>query len=97
MSNTHFRVFGDRVIVRPHKNEKKTASGLIVAGSARTDFKVGTVISVAATRIEYGVTIQNEVKIGDVVFYDTSNRINDDTELLTISNILLIDEGGTHE
>lgn len=97
MSNTHFRVFGDRVIVRPHKNEKKTASGLIVAGTSRTDFKVGTVIAVAQTRREYGVEIPNEVKLGEVVYYDTSNRIDDDTELLTISNILLIDEGGTHE
>lgn len=57
---------GDRVLIRQMEQEKKTASGLIIASSSSTpdmsEARMGSVLAV-------GEDVKAEVKVGDTVMF----------------------------
>jgi len=64
---TKMAPLGDRVLVKPRENEKKTAGGIILASTSSNDFDmseglVGEVIAV-------GGKVKIEVKPGETVMY----------------------------
>ena len=64
------RPLGDRVLVKPEKAEKKTASGLYISSGAQEKPQRGEVIAVGAGKLDdKGERIPVDVKVGDVVIY----------------------------
>lgn len=91
------KVFGDRVLVTPKDDEKTSAGGIVLAQTTNREYKVGVVKAVAHTRNEYGRVVNNEVRVGDVVYYDRFTRIDDATHLISISNVLCFERGEQDE
>jgi chaperonin GroES len=87
----------DRVVVRRDEEEKTTASGIVLPGSAAAKSHRGAVLDVGPGRLlESGETAKMPVKIGDVIVfgaYSGSNTVKVDGEELLImsaSEILAI-------
>lgn len=60
----------DRVIVKAAEAEEKTASGLILADTAKEKPQRGTVIAVGEGKLsDKGERIPVDVKVGDTVIY----------------------------
>ena len=60
----------DRVIVKADEAEEKTASGLILADSAKEKPTRGSVVAVGEGKFnDQGVRVPLDVKVGDVVIY----------------------------
>lgn len=55
----------DRVLVKPHEAEEKTASGIYIPESAQEKPQRGTVVAVGEGKKDEPMT----VKVGDVVLY----------------------------
>jgi chaperonin GroES len=55
----------DRVLVKPHEAEEKTASGIYIPESAQEKPQRGTVVAVGDGKKDEPMT----VKVGDVVLY----------------------------
>ena len=61
---------GDRVVVKPAREEQKTKSGIVLPDSAKEKPSEGTVVSVGSGRVlDNGQKVALEVKIGDKVIY----------------------------
>jgi chaperonin GroES len=94
---TKLQPLGDRVLLRPteKKGESKTASGIILPGSADQDkgAKRATVVAVGPGRYDDGELILVQVKEGDEVLYNWGDDLTIDGEdyvLVNESNILAV-------
>jgi len=88
IENMKIRPLHDRVIVRREEEEKKTASGIILPGSAQEKPNRGEVVAVGSGRIlDSGEVRPVDVKVGDqVVFgqYAGNDKMDVDGEELII-------------
>lgn len=82
------QVFGDRILVTPREDEKTSSGGIVLPGASQKGYKIGVVKAVAPTRFEHGRHVNNEVRNGDIVYYDRATHLDDTTHLLSISNVL---------
>lgn len=82
------RPLHDRVVVRRKEEEKQTAGGIVLPGSAKEKPNQGEVLAVGSGQVlENGDTRAVDVKIGDVVVfgkYAGSDTIEIDGEELII-------------
>ena len=97
---TTLRPLHDRVVIRRSEEEKKTAGGIVLPGSAAEKANSGVVIAVGSGRVlDNGEVRPLAVKAGDkVVFgpYSGSNTVKVDGEDLLVigeSEILAVVEG----
>lgn len=60
---------GDRVVIKNAEIEKTTASGLILAGSAKEKPQMAQVIAVGPGGLVDGKEVTMNVKVGDMVIY----------------------------
>ncbi|MDO8964704.1 MAG: co-chaperone GroES [Coriobacteriia bacterium] len=66
----NLKPLGDRVVVKAAEAEQKTASGIILADSAKEKPVRGTVIAVGEGKVkDDGARIPVDVKVGDTVIY----------------------------
>ncbi|WHZ33073.1 co-chaperone GroES [Desemzia incerta] len=90
------RPLGDRVIIEVKKEEETTASGIVLAGTAKEKPQTGTVVAVGAGRVlDNGTKAELSVAVGDTVFFEKyagSEVKYDGTEYLVIkeSDIIAI-------
>lgn len=85
------RPLADKVLIRPKKEEEKTAGGIVLPDSAKEKPQEGTVIAVGVGRLlDNGNRAEMSVKEGDVVIYSKygGTEITIDGE-----DYLLMDEG----
>lgn len=79
---------GDRVIIKVKEQEETTASGIVLAGTAKEKPQTGEVVAVGAGRVlDNGSTVDISVSVGDVVFfekYSGSEVKYDGTEYLVV-------------
>ena len=61
------RPLGDRVVIKREEAEEKTASGLILTGSAKEQPQLAVVIAVGPGALADGVRQPMDVKVGDKV------------------------------
>lgn len=62
---------GDRVIIKVTEEEETTASGIVLAGSAKEKPQTGEVIAVGAGRVlDNGTKAELSVAIGNTVFFE---------------------------
>lgn len=62
---------GDRVIIEVEKEQEKTASGIVLPGSAQEKPQTGTVIAIGEGRIlENGQKVELSVAVGDSVLFE---------------------------
>ena len=94
------RPLHDRVVVRRSEEEKKTAGGIVLPGSAAEKANSGEILAVGTGRaLENGEVRALSVKVGDkVVFgpYSGSNTVKVDGEDLLVmseNEILAVIEG----
>ncbi|AMS16375.1 MULTISPECIES: co-chaperone GroES [Pseudomonas] len=94
------RPLHDRVVIRRSEEEKKTAGGIVLPGSAAEKANTGEVLAVGPGRaLENGEVRALAVKVGDkVVFgpYSGSNTVKVDGEDLLVmaeNEILAVIEG----
>ena len=59
----------DRIVVKALEAEQTTASGLVIPDTATEKPQEGTVVAVGPGRVDNGVRIPIDVKVGDVVLY----------------------------
>ncbi len=59
----------DRVVIRQEEAETKTASGILLAGSAQEKPQIATVVAVGEGGIIDGKEIVMQVKVGDKILY----------------------------
>ncbi|WP_300730109.1 co-chaperone GroES [Pseudomonas sp.] len=97
---TTLRPLHDRVVIRRSEEEKKTAGGIVLPGSAAEKANSGVVIAVGSGRVlDNGEVRPLAVKAGDkVVFgpYSGSNTVKVDGEDLLVmaeNEILAVIEG----
>lgn len=89
---------GDRVIIKVKEQEETTASGIVLAGSAKEKPQTGEVVAVGSGRVlDNGSTVDVAVSVGDVVFfekYSGSEVKYDGTEYLVVkeSDIIAVVE-----
>ncbi len=82
----------DRVLIKPHEAEVKTASGIYIPESAQEKPQRGTVVAVGSGKKDEPMT----VKVGDVVLYGkysgTEIKINgEDYLIMKEDDILLVE------
>jgi chaperonin GroES len=66
----NIKPLADRVVVKPHEAEEKTAGGIILPDTAKEKPQEGTVVAVGPGKVaENGTKIPMEVKVGDRVLY----------------------------
>lgn len=86
----NIRPLHDRVVVRRGEEEKTTASGIVLPGSAAEKPNQGEVVAVGAGRVlDNGEVQALSVKVGDTVLfgqYSGSNAVKIDGEELLIMN-----------
>ncbi|NUT76475.1 co-chaperone GroES [Pseudomonas sp. C1C7] len=94
------RPLHDRVVIRRSEEEKKTAGGIVLPGSAAEKANSGEILAVGAGRVlDNGEVRALSVKVGDkVVFgpYSGSNTVKVDGEDLLVmaeNEILAVIEG----
>lgn len=79
---------GDRVVIKVKEQEETTASGIVLAGTAKEKPQTGEVVAVGAGRVlDNGSTVDISVSVGDVVFfekYSGSEVKYDGTEYLVV-------------
>jgi chaperonin GroES len=79
---------GDRVVVKPADEEKKTVAGLIIPDSAKERPQEGEIVAVGSGRNDGANKIPLEVKVGDkVIFskYGGTEITYDDQDYLILS------------
>ena len=87
----------DRVLLKPTEAEETTASGIILASSAKEKPTVAEVIAVGPGGVVDGKEVKMEVKVGDQVIYSkyagTDVKL-DDEEYIVVkqSDILAVIE-----
>lgn len=86
----NIRPLHDRVVVRRGEEEKTTASGIVLPGSAAEKPNQGEIVAVGAGRVlDNGEVQALSVKVGDTVLfgqYSGSNAVKIDGEELLIMN-----------
>ena len=94
------RPLHDRVVIRRSEEEKKTAGGIVLPGSAAEKAKLGVIVAAGPGKtLENGEVRALAVKVGDkVVFgpYSGSNTVKVDGEDLLVmaeNEILAVLEG----
>lgn len=66
----NIKPLADRVVVKPHEAEERTAGGIILPDTAKEKPQEGTVVAVGPGKVaENGTKIPMEVKVGDRVLY----------------------------
>ena len=60
---------GDRVVLKREAAEEKTASGIILAGTAKEQPQLAVVVAVGPGALVDGKRIPMDVAVGDKVFY----------------------------
>ena len=91
------RPLADRVVIKKVEAEEKTASGIILPGSAKEQPQMAEVIEVGPGGIVEGNEVKMEVAIGDKVIYSkyAGNEVKIDSEeyiILRQSDILAVIE-----
>lgn len=85
------RPLHDRVIVKRHEQETKSAGGIVLTGSAAEKSTRGEVIAVGNGRIlENGEVRALDVKIGDIVVFNDGYGVK--TEKLDGEDVLIMSE-----
>jgi chaperonin GroES len=84
------RPLHDRVVIRRSEEEKTTASGIVLPGSAAEKPNQGVVVAIGSGRVLDSGDVQPiSVKVGDIVLfgqYSGSNAVKVDGEELLIMN-----------
>ncbi|OUS39600.1 co-chaperone GroES ['Osedax' symbiont bacterium Rs2_46_30_T18] len=84
------RPLHDRVVIRRSEEEKTTASGIVLPGSAAEKPNQGEIVAVGSGRVlDNGEVQAFSVKVGDTVLfgqYSGSNAVKVDGEELLIMN-----------
>ena len=71
MSQCPIEPFGSRIVVRPHKQEKKTEGGIVLPDLYRQDYASGEVIATGRGTFHSKIgVVPPEAKVGDHVIYD---------------------------
>jgi chaperonin GroES len=65
----HFTPFEDRVVILPSEETETMRGGLYIPDTAKEKPTQGEVIAVGPGRVEKGVRVPMEVKVGDRVIY----------------------------
>jgi chaperonin GroES len=82
---------GDRVVIRRHAEEDKTAGGILLPDSAREKPQKGTILAVGpGKQLKDGTRRPLQVKKGDVVLF--TNWAGDEFKSSGEDNILLMRE-----
>ena len=82
------KVLGNRVLVKPEEEVKKTSSGIILANELKSAHKVGIVRGVGSGRIlDNGEKTAIDLKVGDKVIYSTFSGT--EVEIDKVSYIIL--------
>lgn len=71
MPNKNLRPLADKVVIKPHKEEEKTKSGIVLPATAEKEKpEQGEVIAVGPGKTnEQGTLIPMSVKVGDKVLF----------------------------
>lgn len=94
----NLKPLGDRLVVKPAKQEEQTTSGIFLPETAKEKPQQGVVVAAGpGARKEDGERIELDVKVGDTVLYakyaGTNVKLDDDEYLiLKESDILAIVE-----
>lgn len=93
------RPLHDRVIIKRHEVESKSAGGIVLTGSAAGKSTRGVVLAIGKGRILDNGTIKKlDVKVGDIVIFNegygakTEKIDHEEVLILTESDILAIVE-----
>lgn len=91
------RPLADRVVIKKVEAEEKTASGIILPGSAKEQPQMAEVIEVGPGGVVEGHEVKMEVTIGDKVIYSkyAGNEVKINSEeyiILRQSDILAVIE-----
>ncbi|HHW54552.1 MAG: co-chaperone GroES [bacterium] len=78
---------GDRVLVKPVKQEEKTKGGIVLPDTAKEKPQEGEIIAVGSGKLlDNGERVPLEVKVGDKVIYSkfagTEIKLDDEEHLL---------------
>lgn len=65
----NIKPLGDRVIIKALPLEEKTKSGIIMPDTAKEKPQEGEIVAVGPGKVEKGVRIVLDVKVGDRVIY----------------------------
>ena len=85
------RPLNDRVIVKRHEQESKSAGGIVLTGSAAEKSTRGEVIAVGNGRVlDNGNVKAVDVKIGDIVIFNDGYGVK--TEKLDGEEVLILRE-----
>jgi chaperonin GroES len=85
------RPLNDRVIVKRHEQETKSAGGIVLTGSAAEKSTRGEVIAVGNGRVlDNGDVKAVDVKIGDIVIFSDGYGVK--TEKLDGEEVLILSE-----
>jgi chaperonin GroES len=85
------RPLNDRVIVKRHEQESKSAGGIVLTGSAAEKSTRGEVIAVGNGRVlDNGDVKAVDVKIGDIVIFSDGYGVK--TEKLDGEEVLILGE-----
>jgi chaperonin GroES len=95
------RPLGDRIVVRRHEAEEKTAGGIVLPDTAKNKPQKGKVLAVGAGKmLKDGTRRGLQVKVGDIVLFTTwagdeykEHKTGDNVLLMREEDILaVIDE-----
>ncbi|ABK90404.1 MULTISPECIES: co-chaperone GroES [Francisella] len=83
----NIRPLQDRVLVRRAEEEKKSAGGIILTGSAQEKPSQGEVVAVGnGKKLDNGTTLPMDVKVGDKVLFGKYSgsevKVGDETLLM---------------
>ncbi len=65
----NIRPLSDRVLIKRLEAEETTKSGILLAGASKEKPQEAEVVAVGPGKIEDGIQIKMEVKVGDVVLF----------------------------
>lgn len=65
----NLKPLGDRVVIKVKEEQEKTASGIVLPGTAKEKPQEAKVIAVGSGEVVDGKKLELEVKVGDNVIY----------------------------
>ena len=65
----NLKPLGDRVVIKVKEEQEKTASGIVLPGTAKEKPQEAKVVAVGSGEVVDGKKIELEVKVGDTVIY----------------------------
>jgi chaperonin GroES len=69
MKKTNIKPVAGYILVKPQKQEKTTASGIVIPDSHDEKPQQGEVLAVGNSLLEHGKEIKSPAKVGDIVIY----------------------------